>query len=123
MSPMALIVLTSASGSSGVTTSARGLVQFWPRPSLLVEADPTEGSGALAGFFHGDVAHIWRPDRPGPGSPGGHPGRRQRQRHHGDPGHGGAAPAGHPQPLSGPKPHPPTVMVGVACQVNAMLRQ
>ena len=55
---MALIVLTSASGSPGVTTSALGLALSWPRPSLLVEADPTGGSGILAGYFHGDVAHI-----------------------------------------------------------------
>lgn len=55
---MALIVLTSASGSPGVTTSALGLALSWPRPSLLVEADPTGGSGVLAGYFHGDVAHI-----------------------------------------------------------------
>lgn len=55
---MALIVLTSASGSPGVTTSALGLALSWPRPSLLVEADPTGGSGILAGYFHGDVAHL-----------------------------------------------------------------
>jgi hypothetical protein len=55
---MALIVLTSASGSPGVTTSALGLALSWPRPCLLVEADPTGGSGILAGYFHGDVAHI-----------------------------------------------------------------
>jgi hypothetical protein len=55
---MALIVLTSASGSPGVTTSALGLALSWPRPTLLVEADPTGGSGILAGYFHGDVAHI-----------------------------------------------------------------
>jgi len=55
---MALIVLTSASGSPGVTTSALGLALSWPRPCLLVEADPTGGSGILAGYFHGDVAHM-----------------------------------------------------------------
>jgi hypothetical protein len=55
---MALIVLTSASGSSGVTTSALGLALSWPRPCLLVEADPTGGSGILAGYFHGHVAHL-----------------------------------------------------------------
>ena len=55
---MALIVLTSASGSPGVTTSALGLALSWPRPALLVEADPTGGSGVLAGYFHGDVAHL-----------------------------------------------------------------
>jgi len=40
-----------------VTTSALGLALTWPRPCLLVEADPTGGSGILAGYFHGDVAH------------------------------------------------------------------
>lgn len=55
---MALMVLTSASGSPGVTTTALGLALCWPRPSLLVEADPSGGSGILAGYFHGDVAPV-----------------------------------------------------------------
>lgn len=50
---MAVIALTSASGSPGVTTTALGLALQWPRPVLLVEADPTGGSGILAGFFRG----------------------------------------------------------------------
>lgn len=50
---MALICLTSASGSPGVTTTAVGLAFCWPRPVLLVEADPTGGSGILAGFLRG----------------------------------------------------------------------
>jgi hypothetical protein len=50
---MAVIVLTSASGSPGVTTTAVGLGLLWPRPVLLVEADPTGGSGILAGYFRG----------------------------------------------------------------------
>ena len=37
---MSLIVLTSASGSPGVTTTALGLALGWPRPALLVDADP-----------------------------------------------------------------------------------
>ena len=41
---MAVIALTSASGSPGVTTTALGLALLWPRPVLLVEADPTGGS-------------------------------------------------------------------------------
>ena len=53
---MALIVLTSASGSPGVTTTALGLALTWPRPVLLVEADPTGGSGLLAGYFRGQAA-------------------------------------------------------------------
>lgn len=54
---MAIIVLTSASGSPGVTATALGLTLTWPRPAVLVEADPTGGSGLLAGYFHGEVAH------------------------------------------------------------------
>ncbi|WP_137122971.1 hypothetical protein [Segeticoccus rhizosphaerae] len=54
---MAVVTLTSASGSPGVTSSALGLALTWPRPVVLVEADPTGGSGVLAGYFHGDVAH------------------------------------------------------------------
>lgn len=50
---MAVIVLMSASGSPGVTTTALGLSLLWPRPVLLVEADPTGGSGLLAGYFRG----------------------------------------------------------------------
>jgi hypothetical protein len=50
---MAVIALTSASGSPGVTTTAVGLAFSWPRPVLLVEADPTGGSGILAGYFRG----------------------------------------------------------------------
>lgn len=50
---MAVIALTSASGSPGVTTTAVGLALLWPRPVMLVEADPTGGSGILAGYFRG----------------------------------------------------------------------
>ncbi len=50
---MAVIALASASGSPGVTTTALGLALLWPRPALLVEADPTGGSGLLAGYFRG----------------------------------------------------------------------
>ena len=46
---MAVVALTSASGSPGVTTTAVGLALTWPRPVLLIEADPTGGSGVLAG--------------------------------------------------------------------------
>jgi hypothetical protein len=53
---MALIVLTSASGSPGVTTAALGLALTWHRPVLLVEADPTGGSALLAGYFRGQTA-------------------------------------------------------------------
>jgi len=48
-----LIVLTSAQGSPGVSTTALGLALSWDRPVLLIDADPT-GSGALeAGYLQG----------------------------------------------------------------------
>jgi hypothetical protein len=50
---MAVIALACAAGSPGVTTTAVGLAFSWPRPVLLVEADPTGSSGILAGFFRG----------------------------------------------------------------------
>ncbi len=50
---MAVIALASASGSPGVTTTALGLALLWPRPVLLIDADPTGGSGLLAGYFRG----------------------------------------------------------------------
>lgn len=48
-----LIVITAASGSPGVTTSALGLASVWPRPVILVDADPTGSSAIPAGYFHG----------------------------------------------------------------------
>ena len=53
---MSLIVLTSASGSPGVSTTAIGLALVWPRPVLLVDADPTGGSAFLAGYFRAEPA-------------------------------------------------------------------
>lgn len=54
---MAVVCLTSASGSPGVTTTTVGLAFCWPRPVLLVEADPTGGSGILAGFLRGTTPY------------------------------------------------------------------
>ncbi|SDT02114.1 hypothetical protein SAMN04488543_2860 [Friedmanniella luteola] len=53
---MAVVVLVSAAGSPGVTTSALGLALGWPRPVVVVEADPTGGSAVLAGYFRGATA-------------------------------------------------------------------
>jgi len=50
---MALIVLTSANGSPGVTTTALALALAWPRPTILVDADPTGSQSIPAGYFHG----------------------------------------------------------------------
>ncbi|MDR7381227.1 hypothetical protein [Promicromonospora iranensis] len=54
---MAVIALCSASGSPGVTTTAVGLAIAWPRPVLLIEADPVGGSAILAGWFQGARDH------------------------------------------------------------------
>ena len=50
---MALIVLTSANGSPGVTASALGLALSWPRPVVLVDADPTGARAVPAGYLRG----------------------------------------------------------------------
>ena len=54
---MAVIVLASASGAPGVTTTSLGLAMCWPRPVVLVDADPVGGSAILAGYLQGTVAH------------------------------------------------------------------
>ncbi len=48
-----LIVLASASGSPGVTTTALGLTLNWHRPVLLVDAAPDGASAVFAGYFRG----------------------------------------------------------------------
>ena len=50
---MALIVLASASGSPGVTTTALAFTLNWHRPVLLVDASPDGASGVFAGYFRG----------------------------------------------------------------------
>jgi hypothetical protein len=55
---MAVVALASASGSPGVTSTALGLALLWPRPVLFVEADPTGGSGLLAGYFRGTREYV-----------------------------------------------------------------
>lgn len=50
---MALIVLTSANGSPGVTTAALGLALSWPRPVILIDADPTAAMAIPAGYLQG----------------------------------------------------------------------
>ncbi|MCC6496252.1 MAG: hypothetical protein IT193_08330 [Propionibacteriaceae bacterium] len=54
---MALICAASASGSPGVTSTLLGMALCWPRPVLLVEADPTAGSAILAGRVRGLQSH------------------------------------------------------------------
>lgn len=50
---MTVFAFASASGSPGVTTTVLALGCAWPRPALVVEADPTAGSPILAGYFQG----------------------------------------------------------------------
>lgn len=51
---MSVIVLTSAGHSPGVTTTAVGLAVNWPRPVLLVDADPHPSQAVLAGYLQGE---------------------------------------------------------------------
>jgi hypothetical protein len=50
---MALIVLPSVNGSPGVSTTSLGLAQLWPRPAVVVDADPTGGMAIPAGYLRG----------------------------------------------------------------------
>jgi len=54
---MAVLALTSAKGAPGVSTAALAMTLLWPRPALLLEADPTGGSSVLAGYLRGTVDH------------------------------------------------------------------
>lgn len=54
-----LVVLCSAAGSPGVTTTGLVLALHWPRRVVLVEADASGSSGLLAGYFRGQL------DQPG----------------------------------------------------------
>lgn len=50
-----LISLVSASGAPGVSTSALALAFAWPRPTLLVDADPSGATTFQAGYLKGQV--------------------------------------------------------------------
>lgn len=52
---MAVIALTSASGSPGVTTTALGWALSRGRATVLVDADPTGGAAMLAGYLRGQM--------------------------------------------------------------------
>lgn len=52
---MTVVGLASAKGAPGVTTTAVALTLVWPRPVLLVEADPA-GGDLLAGYLAGATA-------------------------------------------------------------------
>ncbi len=51
---MALIALTSAKGSPGVTTTALAFALTWSTPVIVAECDPSGGS-VLAGFLRGQL--------------------------------------------------------------------
>ena len=53
---MALLILTSASGSPGVTTLGVGLALTWPRSVLLADCDPGAHQSVLAGYLAGRSA-------------------------------------------------------------------
>lgn len=53
---MAVIALTSAAGSPGVTTAAVGVTLSWPGSVILVDADPGAHQAVLAGYLRGEVA-------------------------------------------------------------------
>jgi hypothetical protein len=53
---MSVVALASAKGSPGVTTLAVALASWWPRPSIVIEADPAGGDLA---------ARLALPEEPG----------------------------------------------------------
>jgi hypothetical protein len=53
---MGIVLLTSTSGSPGVTTLAVGLALTWPRPILLADCDPGAHQAILAGYLGGRSA-------------------------------------------------------------------
>lgn len=54
---MALTVFAAGKGGAGTTGTVVGLALQWPRPVVVVEADPSGGMGILAGYFKGQVDH------------------------------------------------------------------
>jgi hypothetical protein len=54
---MAMLLLSSTSGSPGVTTLAVGLALTWPRPILLADCDPGAHQSILAGYLAGRSAN------------------------------------------------------------------
>lgn len=54
---MSLLVLASAAGSPGVTTTALGLTLAWPGDAVLIDADRSAPHSILAGYLSGQAAH------------------------------------------------------------------
>ncbi len=56
---MATVLLTSASGAPGVTSTAVGLALVWPSAVLLADCDRTPSQAVLAGYLRGaDAAGV-----------------------------------------------------------------
>ena len=55
---MSTVVLASASGAPGTTTTALGLALTWPTASVLVDADRAAAQTVLAGYLHGGAAGV-----------------------------------------------------------------
>ena len=55
---MSTVVLASASGAPGTTTTALGLALTWPTASVLVDADRAAAQTVLAGYLHGRAAGV-----------------------------------------------------------------
>ncbi len=53
---MAVVLVTSASGSPGVTSTAIGLALVWPSAVLLADCDRTAAQAVLAGYLRGTDA-------------------------------------------------------------------
>lgn len=51
---MAIIVLTTAAGAPGASTTALGLALTWGGPTVLVEADPA-GTSIVPGWYRGSI--------------------------------------------------------------------
>lgn len=51
---MSIVVLTTAAGAPGASTSALGLALSWAGPTLLVEADPA-GTSITSGWYRGSI--------------------------------------------------------------------
>ena len=54
---MSVVVLASASGAPGATTTALGLTLAWPRDVVLVDADRSAPHAVLAGYLSGQAPH------------------------------------------------------------------
>jgi hypothetical protein len=54
---MAIITLFSVAGAPGTTTTALAVALAWPRPVILIDADPTASAPVLAGWLKGQQPH------------------------------------------------------------------